>query len=292
MIVARLPLRGVGGEPISFPHTIRSHGVASLPPATAGDDGSYAVVLRLDGRPRPLLLRDSGGELVVESAEKLAKRATEEARTAVRRMFRLDENLAPFYAAVAGDPDLSWVRVGAGRMLASPSVFEDVVKTVCTTNCAWAGTIRMVGALVDGLGGGAFPTPQQMAQAPEAWYRDSARAGYRGAYLRQLARDVVDGLDLERFRAGSGLGDEQCEEELLSLPGVGPYAAAHVMQLTGRYHRLVLDSWTRPTYLRLSGKKRAKDSTIQRAFRRYGEYAGLAFWLYLTRRWHEDGKIP
>ena len=71
------------------------------------------------------------------------------------------------------------------------------------------------------------------------------------------------------------------------MPGVGPYAAAHVMMLIGRYSRLVLDSWTRPTYARLNGRK-AKDTTIERRFRRYGPYAGLAFWLYLTRDWVSD----
>ena len=30
------------------------------------------------------------------------------------------------------------------------------------------------------------------------------------------------------------------------------------------------------------------DRTIERRFRRYREYAGLAFWLYLTRDWVEE----
>src|SRR2546423_2395284 len=78
---------------------------------------------------------------------------------------------------------------------------------------------------------------------------------------------------------------------LLALPGVGPYAAAHVMLTSlGRYSRLVLDSWTRPTYGKLAGARRTlKDTTIERRFKRYGDWAGLAFWLYLTRAWVEDG---
>jgi hypothetical protein len=59
------------------------------------------------------------------------------------------------------------------------------------------------------------------------------------------------------------------------------------MMLIGRYSRLVLDSWTRPTYAKLNGRK-ASDATMTRRFRRYGPYAGLAFWLYLTRSWVED----
>jgi 3-methyladenine DNA glycosylase/8-oxoguanine DNA glycosylase len=84
------------------------------------------------------------------------------------------------------------------------------------------------------------------------------------------------------------LPDEELAAQLLELPGVGPYATAHIMMLLGRYSRLVLDSWTRPKYLTVSGAKSAKDSTIERRFRRYGPYAGLAFWLYLTRDWVDD----
>jgi hypothetical protein len=42
-------------------------------------------------------------------------------------MFRLDEDLSPFYEAL--DEDLAWCAFGAGRMLRAPTVFEDVVKT-------------------------------------------------------------------------------------------------------------------------------------------------------------------
>jgi hypothetical protein len=66
---------------------------------------------------------------------------------------------------------------------------------------------------------------------------------------------------------------------------VGPYAAAHVMLLLGRCSRLILDSWTRPTYARLVHRPSVSDRTIERRFRRYGPWAGLAFWLALTRRW-------
>ncbi len=201
-------------------------------------------------------------------------------------MFRLDEDFAPFYEAIESDPALSWAAKGAGRMLAAPSVFEDVVKTICTTNCAWSGTVRMVSALVNDLGCGAFPEPEAMAAAPITFYRDTARAGYRGAYLKTLAKDVASGaLDLERLRPEHGLPDAEVAELLLSLPGVGPYACAHIMMLLGRYHRLIFDSWTRPAYLRITGKRRASDRAIERAFRPYGGYAGLAFWLTLTRGW-------
>lgn len=204
-------------------------------------------------------------------------------------MFRLDEDFGPFYRSIADDDQLAWAAGGAGRLLASPTVFEDVVKTICTTNCAWSGTIRMVGALVEHLGEGAFPTPLQMAKAPPEFYAGVARAGYRGPYLLALARDVVlKKIDLERLRPQYGLTDEEVEAALLGINGVGPYACAHIMLLLGRYHRLVFDSWTRPAYLKLVGRRKMSDRSIERRFKRYGNFAGLAFWLLLTRDWTDS----
>ena len=86
----------------------------------------------------------------------------------------------------------------------------------------------------------------------------------------------------------SDLDDERVRERLLALPGVGPYAAAHILMTLGRHSRLILDSWTRPTYARMAGKRTVADATIERRFRRYGAWAGLAFWLTCTRDWVAD----
>src|SRR5439155_16483779 len=115
----------------------------------------------------------------------------------------------------------------------------------------------------------AFPSPEQLAAAGEDFFRDVARAGYRGPYLRSVATAVAEGrLDLEQFN-DPALPDDEVAERLLALPGVGPYATAHMMMLLGRYQRLILDSWTRPTYRRLSGRARITDKGIERAFRGY-----------------------
>lgn len=230
-------------------------------------------------------MREEGRDLLVESAARVGRRDSLQIARLISRMFRLDDDLSPFYRRIANDEALSWAVMGAGRLLSSPTVFEDVVKTICTTNCAWSATIRMTRALVE-LGGGAFPEPSLLTQTPDDWYRDVARMGYRGPYVKSIARDASSGaLDLESLLPSRGLDDDAVEEALLALPGIGPYAAAHVMQLLGRHRRLVLDSWTRPAYVRLAKKKRAGDATIRRAFARYGEHAGLAFWLFLTRDW-------
>jgi N-glycosylase/DNA lyase len=211
----------------------------------------------------------------------------------VRHMLRLDEDLSAFYRVAAADPALAWVVTGAGRMMRSPTVFEDLIKTICTTNCTWSATVRMVSALVGELGmpaagapeRRAFPAPAVLAEAGDAFFRDVARAGYRGPYLRAVADDVASGtLDLETL-TDPALPDDEVAERLLAIAGVGPYAMAHMMMLLGRYRPLILDSWTRPKYRRLTGRPRVTDKGISRAFRPYHQFAGLAFWLTLTQDW-------
>ena len=286
---------GQGGEPVDFARTIVSHGVAELPPNRVELEArTLETTLPVARGARTVRIMANEDKLRIEAvAGSFDPRLTQ----TVAHMFRLDEDLSGFYTLVGDDGDLSWCALGAGRMLRAPTVFEDVVKTICTTNTAWSGTRKMTAALVDNLGveapggGRTFPTPEAMAEANDSFYRDVIRAGYRGPYLKTLAEDVAVGrIHLEALN-DPALPDDEVAARLLALPGVGPYAAAHVMLTSlGRYSRLVLDSWTRPTYGKLAGARRTpKDATIERRFKRYGDWAGLAFWLYLTRSWVEEG---
>ncbi len=104
---------------------------------------------------------------------------------------------------------------------------------------------------------------------------------------------MVDGgiVDLEALGSSrrEDVPDEEVEAQLLALPGIGPYAAAHIMMTLGRNAKLILDSWTRPKFARLTGRRKVPaDATIARRFKRYGPDAGLAFWLFLTRDWVTD----
>jgi len=296
---ATLALRGAGGEAVDLWRTIMSHGVADLPPNRIDEESRTleTTVAVPRGRPQTVIVREERGGKAALTAP--AGKRSEAVLDGVRHMLRIDEDLSEFYALAAEDPNLAWVTEGAGRLMRSQTVYEDVVKTICTTNTAWSGTVRMVSGIVEHLGepalgapsegpfGHAFPSPAAMAAAPESFYRDVARTGYRGAYLRSLAESVALGeIDLEELATADpdDLPDDEVAARLLALPGVGPYAAAHIMMLIGRYSRLVLDSWTRPTYASLNGRK-AKDAAIERRFRRYGRYSGLAFWLFLTRDW-------
>ena len=308
-LAVELRLRGPGGEPVDLWRTLVSHGFADLAPMSL-DEGARTLDLTLRlPRGKPRRIRIGAGRRNHARIELLGGGAASDGvRDAVARgaahVLRLDQDLSGFYVYAAEDPDLAWAALGAGRMLRSPTVWEDLVKTLCTTNCSWGLTTIMVHALVRELGepsvgfageplANAFPTPQAMAGRDERFYRETVRSGYRAPHMVRLSTMVADGeIDLERLAAETReeLPDEDVEELLLSLPGIGPYAAAHVMMTLGRNSRLILDSWTRPTYARAAGRtKIPPDAAIERRFRRYGPDAGLAFWLYVTKHWVDEG---
>jgi N-glycosylase/DNA lyase len=298
-----IPLRGPGGEPIDLWRTLASHGFHDLAPMALDEDArGLALTLRIPrGKPRRVMITQGPRRTARVTVAGPAPSAT--SREALIRqlhtVLHLDHDLSGFYALAAEDPDLAWVTAGAGRMLRSPTVFEDVIKTLCTTNCSWGLTRTMVHALVTHLGdpatgavdplANAFPTPAALAGQDERFYRDVVRSGYRAPHFVAIARAVLDGtIDLESLAdtTRDDVPDDEVERRLLALPGIGPYAAAHIMMTLGRNSKLILDSWTRPTYTRLSGARRQPtDAAIRRRFRSYGPEAGLAFWLFVTSDW-------
>jgi len=175
-------------------------------------------------------------------------------------------------------------------------VFEDLVKMICTTNCSWSLTEKMVTGLVQNLGRESddgrktFPTAEAMALMPEKFFVNEVRAGYRSPYLKELAEKVASGhFDVEGWLK-SDLPTSELIRKLKAVKGVGDYAAENLLRLLGRYDGLALDSWTRAKFfqVRNNGRK-ANDKKIARYYSRFKEWQGLALWCDMTRDWL-DGK--
>ena len=284
----------------NFKRTVISHGwYGLLPFSLDSQKWELTRVIDLDRKP-PVTIVMSGHKNHVRVATSRALGKAEAAKVLrdARHILRLDDDLQPFYVSIEADPDFSWIGAqGAGRLLRSPTVFEDLVKMICTTNCSWALTVKMVTGLVENLGresddkaGGrrSFPTVEAMAEMPLKFFVDEVRAGYRAPYLKELAGRVASGeLNVEDWLTSS-LSTPELIKELKGVKGVGDYAAENLLKLLGRYDGLALDSWTRARFfeIRNSGRK-ANDKKIARYYARFNEWRGLALWCDVTRDWLE-----
>ncbi len=287
-----------------FRPTVFSHGWCALAPFSV-DASKQTLEVLLECSDRTLTLcriaQHSSKQLSisVEADGPIASRATRELKQCIRSCLRLDDDLSAFYSHCRSYPQFRWIeRVGAGRMLRAASVFEDIVKMICTTNCSWALTESMVLNLTQALGRPfgdtrwSFPTPQALAGQTEAFVRKEIRAGYRAPFLLELAARVASGnLDVESIRTDPRPTTELFRA-LQAIKGIGDYAAGNLLKLIGRYDYLGLDSWVRGQYYQLyHGGRKVKDSTIERRFRQHGQWRGLVFWLDMTKQWYRK-KFP
>ena len=284
-------------ENFSFPITVGGHGWYDLPPFEYDEKAgtlSYAFMCDVSRRAESVKVKNGKGKLKIVLGSETADRTR--AAAVVRHVLRLDEDLDDFYRSIEGHEHFSWVSgLCAGRLLRSGSVFEDVVKTMCTTNCSWSLTRSMTRNLVEKLGEKAadgrraFPTPVVMAAQGDDFYRNEVRAGYRSPYFVELAESVASGkLDPESWLT-SDLPTPELRKEIKKIKGIGDYAADNLLKLLGRYDGLALDSWLRAGfYKRHNREKPCPDKKIEKHYQRFGKWKGLAIWCDMTRDWFVD----
>lgn len=281
-----------------FVATAISHGWCVLAPfAWDRDASALSYRARLPGgRVTGVALTQPGGRdnrvraEITSGAGSRAGLTTEDwraLRASLTRVLRLDDDLAPFYARCrdAGDPFSRAEEAGFGRLLRAPTLFEDLVKILATTNTTWSGTKAMVRNLVELAGTrGAFPTARQVARIAPSRLREEARWGYRADSLSAIARGVDDGtIELDRWESWRG-PTEALADEIQSLPGIGPYATAHALSILGRYDRIGVDtvfrSFVRQRYFPRS-RKMPTDDRMLAIYRPWGEWRSLAYWFDL-----------
>ena len=176
-----------------------------------------------------------------------------------------------------------------GRVLRSPTLFEDVVKTILTTNTLWSATKRMTANLVNQFGDPlpgdpsrhAFPMPERLAAATPEVLRAETRLGYRAPYIHELAVRVASGdLDLETLKMAD-IPTPELRKRLLGIKGVGSYAAANLLMILGRYDFLPVDSWA----FKMVSHEWYRDQPVgpkevEAAFEKWGQWKGLAYWFW------------
>jgi len=279
-------------DDFDFLECVNAHGWRSLLPFCW--DTEPKVLERIeefgDGNAALLTIRGSNGKLDVDAHGSAPE---QDVVRRVKIMFQLDLDIARFYTYCAKQPALCHIpQLRQGRILRSPSLFEDAVKVIATTNTTWSRTKGMVARIVESFGTPlpgdaarrAFPRPDQIASVTLEEFSEKARLGYRNASVHRIATDIVEGrLDLESWR-DSEITSQDLYKRLLSLPGIGPYAASCLMIYLGRYERVNVDSWARM----MVGKELGRSVTDKEAhafFEPYGEWKALVYHFY---RWRES----
>lgn len=267
----------------------RSHGWSGLPPSAYDQQRQrlHRTLSLPDAGPLTITVDARGTVSWGRTTATKADRAA--IRLQLRRMLCLDDDVAELATACAQLPWLAWVPAsGGGRLLRSPTVWEDLARMLATTNCSWALTRAMLTRLVDTLGEvgpageRAFPTREAVSRAGVGHLTDVVRAGYRAASFVALAETD---LDLESWMAAD-LTDEELTAQIVSLRGFGPYAAQGLLGLLGRPRGLAIDSWVRAKLPSVVGRP-LTDVDIRERYAPLGRWAGWGLWLELTRDWFE-----
>src|SRR5215213_197763 len=132
--------------------TVLSHGWCVLHPFSYDEAGTLSRIQKLsDGQIVRFDVRadTTSSGLIITSEAKLTRKQQQEIGTVVARVLSFDHDLTPFHDLIRAHPTYGWIETaGAGRMLVSPTVWEDLAKTLLTTNTTWAMTKSMVARLV------------------------------------------------------------------------------------------------------------------------------------------------
>ena len=154
----------------------------------------------------------------------------------------------------------------------------------------------MVGELVDAFGmpyaQGAeektFPVPNDIAAVSFEEFSQRVKLGYRANYIHQLSQDITDGkLGLDGF-TDKKISTEEIRRALLSIKGIGAYAAASMLMLLGRYDHIAVDTvfrdFMKAKYF--SGKTYSEEEGLA-IYDDWGEWKYLAYWFDLILFYRE-----
>lgn len=208
------------------------------------ENGSFWQVIRPNGKPVLVSLRSTGTvdepELSVNLTpdEALSDDDIRMAGVIVRDLFNMNLDLLPFYEAVNGDRVMTKIAQQL-RGLRNPStatVFEALVDSIVeqqiSLKVAWSLEQRLIETFGDKLSLGdkiyyAFPESEKLARATIEELRSCGLSTRKSEYIRDLAKLIQKGLDLEKFKDYQN--PDMIIEELRRIRGVGVWTAELAM---------------------------------------------------------------
>jgi 3-methyladenine DNA glycosylase/8-oxoguanine DNA glycosylase len=221
-----------------------------------------------------------------DALESAATDGAAEIRRRLERMLQLSVDTAEFVEMSRGSIDHDWIAgAGFGRLLCGTTLWEDAVKIIATTNTTWRQTVKMVEHLVVNCGReGAFPAPKDILRFGVEELQQVCRLGYRAKTIHALASGIADdSIDLKSI-ADPRQTTEELFRSFRTLPGIGPYGAAHLLAMEGRHDYIAVDTeFRRFVRERYHRGRRVSDETMLRRYRRWGRWKYLAYWSELWK---------
>ncbi|XP_019236741.1 PREDICTED: uncharacterized protein LOC109216979 [Nicotiana attenuata] len=146
---------------------------------------------------------------------------------------------------------------GFGRLFRSPTLFEDIAKSLLLRFCPWKTSLDLSKALCDlqykkfkskrkraNISAyGDFPNAEELASFSEKELKSKGNFGYRAGELVMFAKQVVDGeIKLSKFEKDH-IGTKLSWSEL-KINGAGPFTINTIMMCAGHYNYIPVDSET------------------------------------------------
>ncbi|RDX98846.1 hypothetical protein CR513_18179, partial [Mucuna pruriens] len=200
---------------------------------------------------------------------------------------------------------------GFGRIFRSPSLFEDVVKSILLCGSTWKQSLDMTKSLCElqlqlSRGPqrdlenrkeneertrqltskrfheiGNFPNSKELAKFSETDLRKQCTTlGFRARYIISLAQRAESGTHLiEKLEKECDLYSYQGVRRILStLKGFGPFTIATTLMCLGCYQKIPADSETTRHLKQVHGKSRCNSRTVAKdAEEIYKKYAPFQF---------------
>ncbi len=272
------------------------HGLAFLSrfPAMTGEQGTGAGVLtcavRADGVLAGARIRGEGDGLryELESAEPLTPEVVAAISDRLSFFLGVDDDIAAFYALAEGDPPFLEViqRLYGYHQVKFPSPLELLVWSILSQRIALPGARKMKHAIVAHFGNRVVLDSEELAAFPEldqlltlevedleGLITNRRKAGYLHGALRGWAK-----LDVGFLRHGE---HEAVREQLLGLPGIGPWSAAFLMiRGLGRMERIEPDKEGGRAASKVYGHP-VSDEEFAELASRYGAWKG--YWGHYLR---------
>lgn len=233
--------------PFSLKLTALSHGWVNLPPYKW--DSESEVLSRCDKTGQTLVawsVRQVAPEaLAITTNTKLDDDMQSSLKTLVSYCLMLDWSPEDAMTVAKGlNPQAAeFMERGGGRFLRGASFYEDFYKTLCTINTSWTNTIQMITALHDHFGKGASLSPGMVCRSEPKKLQKLGRLGYRAQILYDSTNLLVSNHVISPEKGDLTVPLEKAD--LLSIHGIGHYAANHLRILQCDYSHIPVDSEVR-----------------------------------------------